>query len=351
VFQPAAPEHRHPPDTRHHPSSHTQEIIMARRNPATEATSTEGTESEVTQPEQVEATSTEGTQPEQVEQAEGTQTEAPAKAEPDLTAFTAAVEAAVAERDTSTGEVPASGIEAVNVQYRELDTAGKRAGRDYCDEGVKKGVAALDVQTARAYSMVRDNLQAGSKSSTPKAPADPALAFVQSQAALRLASTLVERPEVPEDRDLDAEVEALVASLADDVTKLKAYEADTSEEKGDAPSVSPVIRRAFKLAAGKSSGGGSGRATSTFDGPRRSTKKHIEEAFAEQEVGAFLTVAQIANFTSEEYGDDHPSQGAISARLWPDGDASKCTVKVIRPVDRDEAKSAFNASARGAVKI
>jgi flagellar hook-associated protein FlgK len=48
---------------------------------------------------------------------------------------------------------------------------------------------------------------------------------------------------------------------------------------------------------------------------KRSIHNHLAEAFAKEKKGAFLTVAEIRNFTSKEYGDDKPSAGAISAAL------------------------------------
>lgn len=50
---------------------------------------------------------------------------------------------------------------------------------------------------------------------------------------------------------------------------------------------------------------------------RRDFGAHIVHAFMEQPLEAFLTIQQIRNTPSPEYGDEAPSAGAISARLFP----------------------------------
>lgn len=51
--------------------------------------------------------------------------------------------------------------------------------------------------------------------------------------------------------------------------------------------------------------------------PRRNVVAHLEQVFAPLASGTFLTIAQIVKTRSDEYGDDRPSPGAISARLFP----------------------------------
>jgi len=55
--------------------------------------------------------------------------------------------------------------------------------------------------------------------------------------------------------------------------------------------------------------------TRTYAGPKRSIVEHIREAFAAQKKGAFLSVTEIAKFDSKEYGQAHPSSGAVNAAL------------------------------------
>lgn len=264
--------------------------------------------------------------------AEGTTTEA-AEAPINLDAFIASVNENLTEADTETGAMPEAAIAKVNEQYRALDgQKPKNAARNYLDEQMMKAVGELNAPLARSYSDLKVNLSAGGGSSTPKAPADPVAAFVQRLATLSLAVQIVngQRPET--ERDIDAEVEKLVSESADSVTAYQTWLDNEAEDKGDAPEVSRVVSAAFKAAQGKGTGGGGSRAAST--GPRGDIGKHIASAFAEVESGTFLTVAEIAKHKSADYPDAPPSQGAVSARLFPK--SGKCTVEGIVPVDKQE---------------
>lgn len=305
---------------------------MARRNSTTQPETSEAT---VADQENTEGTVTEST--------ETPSTETKAEVEIDLTAFKEAAEAAVAKRDDSTGEIPLAEVEPVNVAYRALDgIKPKNAAKNWLEEEMKGAITKLNVQLARAYSIVRDNLSAGTGTKAEKAPADPTTAFVNKVAAHRLALAMVEAS-VPEGVDTEKalpQVEELVTSLKEQVEQFQAWQDNEAEDKGDAPEVSPVVRTAFKLSAGKASGGGR---VSGGSGVRRDIGKHIQAAFADLEDGARLSIAQIANFTSEEYGQDHPSQGAVSARLFP-ASGGETTVPGVRKA------AAEGDLPRGAVK-
>lgn len=264
----------------------------------------------------------------------------------DLTAFEQSVSAAIEQRDGSTGEVPSAAIEDVNKAYRELDgIKPKNAAKNLIENAMKEAVEKLDVQLARGYSMLRNNLSAGT-TRTEKAPVDPKVAYVNRLAAHRLAMRLISSnaPEGVDFNEADSQSEELATSLAEQVTAYQTWanaEVPEGEERPEAPEVSPVVRSAFKLASGKASG--TGRVSGGGSGVRRDIGKHIASAFAGVESGATLTVAEIANHRSEEYGDDSPSQGAVSARLFPK--TGKCTVEGIEPVPAQDGK------ARGAKKL
>jgi hypothetical protein len=259
-------------------------------------------------------------QPEVEETTEGITeptTEAPTETkaeevEIDLTAFNEAVEAASQEADTSTGEVPPVAIEQVNKAYRELPgLKAKNKARASLEASMMKAVENKDLTGARVFVDLKNGLSAGGGgSSTPKAPADPTQAFVQKVVALRLASQLTEG-NVPEgvSEDWSTKADELHNSLDEDVEKLSGWDGE-----GDAPEVSPVVRQAFKLAAGKASGGGR-----VPGGPRRDVEKHIQQVFADLPVGTFMTMTEISKARSTEYGDDRPSSGAVSSRLLPKG--------------------------------
>ncbi len=261
----------------------------------------------------------------------------------DLTGFQSAVETALAEKDTSTGDVPKDQLEAVNKVYRELEgVKAKNAARGWIDEQMKLAISEKkDIVLAKSFVMLKDNLSAGSGGSGPKAPADPTTAFVQKVAALSIASTL-NASTVPEgvSEDWAAQAEKLIGELGEQVDAYGAWLANTAEDKGDSPEVSPVVRQAFKLASGKGAGGGSGRVSG---GPRRDIEKHLAQVFENLDSGSFLTVNEIAKAQSTEYGEDRPSAGAVSARLFPKGkDAYEANgIKAVA----EEGKS------RGAVKV
>lgn len=271
---------------------------------------------------------------------EATQTEAPAEvteapAEVDLTAFQEAVEAALAEADESTGQLPEAAVEAVNIQYRSLDgLKPKNAARLHLENKMIEAVDKLDAVAARGYSDLKTKLSASGGTKAEKTPSDPLAAFVQRAASLSLAQVVLSKgmPEVPEGRDLNAEVNKLVEESIALVDEQLAYEANEAEDKGDGPELTPLVRQAFKMSAGKVAGTGSRRGAVT--GPRRDVSKHIVSAFDSMNPGEFLTIAEIAKHKSPEYGDESPSQGAISARLFPASGNS--TIEGVVPVNKGE---------------
>lgn len=260
-------------------------------------------------------------------------TEAPkAEVEVDLTDFKSAVQTAVAEADKSTGEIAPAVLEPVVKAYRAIEgLKGKNAAKAYLAEQMRVAMNDSNIQGARSYLQLQDSMTAGSGgSSAPKAPADPTEAFVQQYGTLRLALALTEPGEGVGD-DWQDKAKALVDGSMESARAYKAWLTSDAEDKGDEPEASAVIKNAVKLSLGKSAKAG-GRASSgggTFTGERRDIGKHIASAFAEVESGTFLTVAEIRNHKSDEYGDNPPSAGAISARLFPS--SGKCTVEGIEP--------------------
>lgn len=261
-----------------------------------------------------------------VEEAQTDQTEQEQAAtdEPaiDLSAFQAAANEAVASGDESTGELPEAAISPVNEAYRNLDgLKAKNAARAWLDESMKSAlVQEKNYIKARSFIDLKEKLSAGSSRSTqPRTPADPTEAFVQKVAALQLGLTEV-TSNVPEgvDSNWNEKVTQLIGEVSDQLKSYRDWNNDESEDKGDAPEVHPVVRKAFQLSRGKVARVGGG-ATRDPNAPRRDVIRHIKEAFADQPVGAFLTIGEISKFRSNEYGDDRPSPGAISARLFPSG--------------------------------
>lgn len=279
---------------------------------------------------------------------ESTSTEAPAEAAAeapaeakadkpevkiDLTAFEAAVTESVTQRDESTGDLPEAAIAPVQAQYRSLDgLKAKNAARARLAELMKGAMNALDIQSARAFMVLTESLSAAGGTKQDKPPADPKAAFNERYSSLLLAVRLV-AAEAPEGVD-PASVEVTDEQVAQ-AQALIAHAASEAEDKGDAPESSAIVRSAVKLASGKASGSRkSGVGTGAGGGVRRDIGKHIESAFDGVDAGTFLTVAEIRTHKSAEYGDEPPSAGAISARLFPS--SGKSTVTGVEPGTNDK---------------
>lgn len=278
---------------------------MARRDNPSTATADEATEAQsAPEGDAAESTST---------------TEAPAeapRADTDLTAFTAAIESAISQRDESTGVMPETVFGAVVEAYRALpDTKARNDAKKYLAAQMRTSMEKLDAPTAKSYMTLQDRGTASAPSATkPKEPVDPTQAYVEKAVSLRLALNLIPKPEGLAE-DWQDKAKALAESVVPQVTAYQAYLDDTTEGKTEPTDTSAVVKAAFKLAAGRASGGG--RTGVTRTGPTRNIANHITEAFAEKASGDFLKISEIKKFKSAEYGDDSPSAGALSARLFP----------------------------------
>ena len=266
----------------------------------------------------------------------------------DLTDFNAAVAVAVAGKDETTGVVAESFVATVQEAFRKLDGAkAKNAAKTALNEGMKAAMEARDLPSATAWFQLSNSLTAvKSAAKAERVPTDPTEAFVQRIVGLRLATDLA-KGNVPEGVTEDwttkanelysASVEAAQASLA------WANRAPVEEGVEDVPEpeASPFVKAAVKLSQGKSGKVG-GKATTKgtgtpFLGVRRDISKHVAEAFADKDFGDFLTISEIKNSRSEEYGDNPPSAGAISARLFPKQGA-KCTLTGVTPATSKDGK-------------
>jgi hypothetical protein len=258
-------------------------------------------------------------------------TEAPAAKvetsdEPDLSAFQAAVDAAIESKDESTGEVAVKFVEDVNKAYRELDgVKAKNAAKKVLVEGMTVNMKSNDMLAARAYLSLQENLSAATPAAhKERTPADPTGAYVDRQVTLDLARQLIVVPEGVDAAAASEKAQEKYSALYQPAVDYLAWLQNESEDKGDEPEVDSIVKSAAKLAIGKAARpGGKASAASRvssgegYSGPRRSVVAHITSAFADQPSGTFLTVNQIRKHRSDEYGDDSPSAGAVSARLNP----------------------------------
>lgn len=272
-------------------------------------------------------------------------TETPAAEAPDLTAFQAALDAAVAERDDTTGDIALAPLGKVADAYRALETKGKRAASKIVAEAMKSAMDNMTISLARAYLQIERNALVAASAAKAKAervPTDPTEAFVQTAAGLRLAIDLAVAnvPEGVSEAWAD-KAKAAVAEASESAAAYIAWLRSDAEDKGDAPEVAGWIAGAAKLALGKSGKvGAAARAASTArgDGVRHDIAKHILEAFEGVEAGTFLTIAEIRKHESSEYGTNPPSAGAISARLFPK--SGKVSVEGISATTQDGKKGA-----------
>lgn len=265
-------------------------------------------------------------------------------------------------RDRATGEITDEQKGLVKVAYGELPTTPARTkARNGLDEAMKSALSEhLDAALARAYMILGQIVKAtsGRSDTVAKAPVDPTEAFVARMAAMHLAPNLVEVPEGVAS-DWVQQVQGKSKSLASEVKAYRAYLADHSTwnakpegERGDepaAPEVSEIVLNAHRLARGRAQGarkaksdGATTTRTSTYTGPRRSVKTHISNAFADKAAGTFLKIAEIANTPSDEYGDDRPSSGAVSAALFPSSGKSP-EIDGVEPAEVGGVKGARKA--------
>jgi hypothetical protein len=244
------------------------------------------------------------------------------KAEVNLSSFTSAVESAITQ--AGDGELDDASKGTVVEAYRELEGQGaKNKARKHLRDEVTRYVMANNLSAAKTLSVLNEVLsEAGSKSSsTPRAaktPVDPTEAYVQRGAALTIALALhgENKPEGVKDNAGELITEAYNAHYGE-AARLLAFQ--QGDKEGDAPEVADVASDAVRILAGRKTRAASGAASTgavrTYNGPQRSIAKHIESAFAKVEVGTHLKVADIVNHTSDEYGQDKPSAGAVSSAL------------------------------------
>jgi hypothetical protein len=322
---------------------------MARRSATKKATATAERPDTEVQENNVSTTTAEAP----VEAPEEATTEAPEahddekhEVEVDLTEFSEAVEAAINDtdqRDSSTGELVPALIEPVNAAFRKLEGAkAKNKARAHLNSLMKDAMNNLDMPLARSYMILSDNLSAGtSHVKAERQPADPTDAFVQRMVGLQLAQALA-KSAIPEgvDENWKEKANELYTSSEESANEYFEWAQADDDSRGEEPEVPAVVKAAVKLAMGKSAkvGGAtrSGGASQPFDGPRRDIAKHILSAFEGLESGEFLLISEIRKHHSEEYGDNPPSAGAISARLFPS--SGKCTIEGITPATNEAGR-------------
>jgi hypothetical protein len=284
--------------------------------------------------------------------------EAAAKAKAELEhatqEFVAAVEAAVTDEgvDSSTGTIPDGLVSGVTKAYAAVPAKGRRAIKDFLQEKMQECMTEgvedpSQFIRARSYLDLLKVVQAHQGAAKPelvRPPADPTEALLARVVPALLAAHLI----IPDEgvaSDWTERANAKALSLADQVKTYREYLIANKGKEGDEraaePEVDALVLAAARLAQGKATArkvskpksDGTPRVSS---GVRRDVGAHIAEYFAGKPVGHWATVSEIANFDSAEYGNgqDHPSSGAVSARLYPK--SGNCTLEGVAPEARDK---------------
>jgi hypothetical protein len=281
-----------------------------------------------------------------------------------ITAFMTKAAEVAETRDRATGEITEEQKGIIKTAYGELPTTQSRTrARNGLDDAMKKALSEhLDAAQARAYMILGQAVKAtsGRSDTVARTPVDPTEAFVARVTAMHLAPNLVEVPDGIEDnwvkkvqdksKSLASEVKAYKAWLGEHAT----WEATPEDQRGDepaAPEVSDIVVNAHRLARGrvagtrkaKADGAGTAR-VSSYTGPRRNVKTHIANAFADKAPGTFMKVSEIAGTPSEEYGDDKPSSGAVSAALFP-SNGKVPQIDGVEPAEQNGIKGARKVAA------
>lgn len=111
---------------------------------------------------------------------------------------------------------------------------------------------------------------------------------------------------------------------------------------GDTEALADESERDLRPDRDESAPRSSGRSPGSKAGQRahrRDVGLHIANAFKNIPSGTFLTIQQIKNTPSPEYGDDSPSAGAVSARLFP-STGKPTTVAGIEPTRHNGVRGA-----------
>lgn len=261
-----------------------------------------------------------------------------------------------ADADHETGSLAPAQLQPVKEAYRDIEGGAKfkNKAKNFIADQMKDALSPetdTPITQAVAWNLINGAvLETTPRASSGGGAAKPTVSqekvFADRVQALRLAVDLAEGPLVPEGLgDWASEI-----SDDDTIDAAKAYldwsQADP-ETRGDEPEVSIVVKHAVKIATGKGPRKPGRPAGQPFQGTRRDVAAHILNAFNGLESGTFLTVSEIKNTKSEEYGEDSPSAGAISARLFPKdskGNPTNCTVDGIQPGENAQGvKGAYKA--------
>lgn len=221
--------------------------------------------------------------------------------EPDISNFVALISSLISRGDD--GEViELTAEDTLNVQnaYKVLTRKEKNLAKNAMSSAMEDAVMKDDdISLAKFYLEVNNRMSEApkvAKESKEKKVVDPSEAIVRLIAKLDLARALVVVPEGMDKADIEKRASDLFNAGVEDVKK-------------DEPEL-VWVKQALNLSSPK-------KVKAVTDGvrTRHSVSNHIAEAFANAKSGEKLTLAQIVDFKSDEYGDERPSKQAVMAHL------------------------------------
>ena len=279
---------------------------------------------------------------------EPTQEEKDTQFQPLVDAFIAATEEALTEADASTGLIPDEALNKALEAYRAISggVKYKNLGKNHLTEGVTNALAEQEYLKAVGYNQISQELAKvkATRQAAPKVQVDPREVVAKEYAAL-VAAAEAKAAYLDNQADYEGWREIEVDDIAEDVAAHLDWQDQDNEDRGEEPEVGEIglkALKAIKASATRVRKSGGGTSVGGYSGPRRDVAAHIRAAFEGKSSGDFMTISEIVKADSEEYGDDHPSSGAVSARLFPGGDSDKCKLDFVTPaVSAENVKGAI----------
>lgn len=278
----------------------------------------------------------------------------------------------VDERDQATGALSTQAVAQFGAAYRELDPNGKKAVRAGLTASISENMSSETEDTdliyanllkAKTYNELLNETKKSATATKAAAPkVDPTESYVEQYMATQIAAmSLVRSKEVDVEKAGESIQNLVTAYSNPESAEYQAFQAyvtwlraEDKEKRGDEPEVPEFVKKGLKIAEGKAVGRATRKASSGTKsssggggGKNRNVGTHVTEALAEREVGEFVSIADICKFKSSEYGEDSPSAGAVSARLFPPS-GGPSTIENVEGVTAEESGAGKKGARRTA---
>jgi hypothetical protein len=177
--------------------------------------------------------------------------------------------------------------DSIRSEYNGAEVSVKAAIRKVVQDAMIAAVVALDADLANSIRLFGESLKSVS---SHKVEIDPKARYAEYVASVgAFWADVMSGQHVPDGLELsDSDKESVLSEVPE-------MSWDAMDELAD----SDILAKLGKV-----------RGSAVV---RRSVTDHLIEVFSDLPVGTFLTNTQAANRTSEAYGTDHPSSGAVAA--------------------------------------